>query len=71
MEIVEMLEKEIKAGNFIIIECEFDYQCYRAFLKKSLQLRKIIIKYDNIFDETYLKVFNRLRDSILKAWSIY
>ena len=71
MEIVEMLEKEIKAGNFIIIECEFDYQCYRSFLKKSLQLRKIIIKYDNIFDEAYLKVFNRLRDSILKAWRIY
>ena len=40
MEIVEMLEKEIKAGNFIIIECEFDYQCYRAFLKKKLATKE-------------------------------
>lgn len=71
IESIELFEKEIRNGDFIILECDFDHQCYKTYLNKSLQLRSIIIKYNNIFDTDYLKIFNRLRDSITKAWRMY
>lgn len=71
MELIELFEKEIKSGDFIILECDFDHQCYKTYLNKSLQLRNIIMKYNDIFDADYLKMFNRLRDSITKAWRMY
>ena len=29
------------------------------------------MEYDNLFDEVYIKIFNRVRDSITRAWRTY
>lgn len=69
--LVDLFEDEIKQGEFIILKCKDDSQCYKTYLSKSLQLRNIIIKYEHLFDREYLKVFSRLRESITRAWRIY
>lgn len=70
-EVIRAFEKELQTGNFIILECDFDHQCYQTYLAKSLQLKKMLMKYEKLFDQEFLKVFNRLRDSITRAWRIY
>lgn len=64
-------ENRIIKSNFIILECDYDYQSYRTYLSKSLQLKKIIMEYDDLFDKTYIKIFNRVRNSITRAWRTY
>lgn len=55
-------ENKIIKNNFIVLKCDFDYQSYKTYLSKTLQLKKIIMEYDNLFDEAYIKIFNRVRD---------
>ncbi|MCI9629520.1 hypothetical protein [Thomasclavelia cocleata] len=64
-------ENKIIKNNFIVLKCDFDYQSYKIYLSKTLQLKKIIMEYDNLFDEVYIKIFNRVRDSITRAWRTY
>lgn len=64
-------KNKIIKNNFIILECDFDHQSYKTYLSKTLQLKKLIIEYDDLFDKTYIKIFNRVRDSITRAWRTY